>query len=111
MRHFGRVLIFQRQNPCFRGLWSSGHLSMARAARDFFKDFDVLTHENRNFRSAPESLSHRQGHLLRPPGETIWLVLLTSRFLNGGSRLYTTKDHTGRGTRMIGCVSVCGYDC
>ena len=68
---------------------------MERAARDFFKDFDVLTHENRNFRSAPESLSHRQGHLLRPPGETIWLVLLTSRSLNGGSRLYHQKINHG----------------
>ena len=31
------------------------------------------------------------GFLLRPPGQTIWLVLLMLRSLNGGSRLYSTK--------------------
>ena len=90
---------------------------MARAARDFFKDFDVLTHENRNFRSAPESLSHRQGHLLRPPGETICLVLLMLRSLtsNGESRLYKTDfpqdrylvDELRDELRMIAHISNC----
>ena len=47
---------------------------------------------NQNRGSGPQessvSLSRRQGHLLRPPGQTICLVLLMFGSLNGESRVY-----------------------
>ena len=69
---------------------------MARAARDFFKDFDVFAPEIRKFRlalSLAVYLSDSRGSSLSLCGEKSEAVLLTCGSLNGGSRLYPVTPH------------------
>ena len=56
---------------------------MARAARDFFKDFDVLAPEIRKFRLASSlavSLSHSRGSSLMCLGEDLVTASLNMKF-------------------------------